>query len=112
MQTTPDPSAPTNTISQTGRRHRGKSLTVEPSCKAKEDVALSVISDAAKWLQEYQQMMAGAIADGTDGRLTRDKVVELIQTGTTLNSQQAKDFGLIHDILEPAIPADARWWQV
>ena len=80
--------------------------------QSKDDVALSVISDAARWLQEYQQMMADAIAEGTDGRLTRDKVVELIQTGTTLNSQQAKDVGLIHDIIEPAIPADARWWQV
>src|SRR5271165_1942677 len=28
----PDPSAPTNTMSQTGRIYRGKSLTVEPSC--------------------------------------------------------------------------------
>ena len=82
------------------------------SFQAKDDVTLSVISDAARWLQEYQQMMAEAIADGTDGRLTRDKVVEMIQVGTTLNPQQAKDVGLIHDIVEPTIPADARWWQV
>ena len=57
-------------------------------------------------------MIAEAIAEGTDGRLTRDKVVEMIQTGTTLNPRQAKDVGLIHDIIEPAIPPDARWWQV
>jgi ATP-dependent Clp protease, protease subunit len=79
--------------------------------QSKDDVALSVISDAARWLQEYQQMMAEAIAEGTDGQLTRDKVVEMIQTGTTLNPQQAKDIGLIHDIIEPTIPAGARWWQ-
>ena len=82
------------------------------SFQAKDDVTLSVISDAARWLQEYQQMMAEAIADGTDGGLTRDKVVEMMQAGTTLNPQQAKDVGLIHDIVEPTIPADARWWQV
>jgi ATP-dependent Clp protease, protease subunit len=82
------------------------------SFQAKDDVTLSVISDAARWLQEYQQMMAEAIADGTDGRLTRDRVFEMMQAGTTLTPQQAKDAGLIHDIMEPAIPADARWWQV
>lgn len=77
------------------------------SFQSKNDVALSVISDAARWLQEYQQM----IAEGT-GRLTRDKIIEMIQAGTTLTPQQAKDAGLIHDIIEPAIPAGARWWQV
>ncbi len=78
----------------------------------KDDVALSVIADTARWLQEYQRMMADAIADGTDGRLTADKVLEMMQAGTTLNPQQAKDVGLIHDIVEPTIPAGARWWQV
>jgi hypothetical protein len=29
----PDPRAPTNTMSQTERNYRGKSLTIEPSCK-------------------------------------------------------------------------------
>ena len=57
-------------------------------------------------------MIAEAIAEGTGGRLTRDKVIEMIQAGTTLTPQQAKDVGLIHDIIEPAIPAKARWWQV
>ena len=57
-------------------------------------------------------MIAEAIAEGTDGRLTPDKVIEMIQAGTTLNQRQAKEIGLIHDIMEPAIPADARWWQV
>ena len=57
-------------------------------------------------------MIAEAIAEGTGGHLTRDKVIEMIQAGTTLTSQQAKDVGLIHDIIEPAIPAGARWWQV
>ena len=33
MQTAPDPIAPANTMTQAGRRHRGRSLTVEPSCK-------------------------------------------------------------------------------
>jgi hypothetical protein len=56
--------------------------------------------------------MAETIAEGTDGRLTSDKVVEMIQARTTLNPRQAKDVGLIHDIIEPAIPPDARWWQV
>jgi ATP-dependent Clp protease protease subunit len=82
------------------------------SFQSKDDVALSVISDAARWLQEYQQMIAEAISEGTGGRLTRDKVIEMIQAGTMLTSQQAKDVGLIHDIIEPAIPAGARWWQV
>ena len=82
------------------------------SFQSKDDVAHSVISDAARWLQEYRQMIAEAIAEGSDGRLTPDKVIEMIQNGTTLNSQQAKDVGLIHDIIEPAIPTEARWWQV
>jgi ATP-dependent Clp protease protease subunit len=74
------------------------------SFPSKDDVALSVIADTAKWLQEYQRIMAETIAEGTDGRLTSDKVVEMIQAGTTLNPQQAKDIGLIHDIIEPTIP--------
>ncbi len=78
----------------------------------KDDVALSVIADTARWLQEYQRMMADAIADGTNGRLTADKVLEMMQAGTTLNPQQAKDVGLIHDIVEPTMPTGARWWQV
>ena len=82
------------------------------SFPSKDDVEFSVISDAARWLQEYQQMIAEAIAEGTDGRLTRDKVVEMIQTGMTLDPRQAKEVGLIHDIIEPAIPTEARWWQV
>jgi ATP-dependent protease ClpP protease subunit len=82
------------------------------SFPSKDDVELSVISDAARWLQEYQEMIAEAIAEGTGGHLTRDKVIEMIQAGTTLTPQQAKDVGLIHDIIEPAIPAKARWWQV
>ena len=57
-------------------------------------------------------MIAEAIAEGSDGRLTPDKVIEMIQTGTTLNQRQAKEIGLIHDIIEPRIPAEARWWQV
>jgi hypothetical protein len=44
-------------------------------------------------------MIAEAIAEGTDGRLTRDKVVEMIQTGTTLNPRQAKDVGVEFDII-------------
>ena len=75
-------------------------------------MALSAIADATRWLQDYQRMMADAVSDGTDGRLTPDKVLEMIQAGTTLNPQQAKDVGLIHDIIEPEIPAGARWWQV
>jgi ATP-dependent Clp protease, protease subunit len=79
---------------------------------SKDDVAHSVVSDAARWLKEYQQMIAEAIAEGTGGRLTGERVVEMIQNGAILNSQEAKDVGLIHDIIEPAIPAEARWWQV
>ena len=82
------------------------------SFASKDDVALSAIADIARWLQEYQRMMADAVADGTGGRLTPDKVLEMIQAGTTLTPQQAKDIGLIHEIIEPAIPAGARWWQV
>ena len=39
------------------------------SFTTKDEAALSAIADAAGWLQEYQRMMADAIADGTDGRL-------------------------------------------
>ena len=57
-------------------------------------------------------MMAETISEGTNGGLTRDKVLEMMQAGTTLYPHQAKEAGLIDDIIEPAIPAEARWWQV
>jgi ATP-dependent protease ClpP protease subunit len=79
---------------------------------AKEDVTLSVVSDAARWLQAYQDMMAETIADGTNGKLTKQKVQEMMQIGTTLTPTEAKSFGLVHDIVEAVISADARWWQV
>ncbi len=80
--------------------------------QAKEDVTLSVVADAARWLQVYQDMMAETIADGTSGGLTKQKVLEMMQAGTTLTPGDAKSVGLIHDIVEPLIPRDARWWQV
>ena len=78
--------------------------------EAKEDLPLSVLADAAWWLTTYQTMMAETISGGTN--LSKEKVLEMMQVGTTVTAQQALECGLVHEIVEPAIPADARWWQV
>ncbi len=70
------------------------------------------IRDVAALDTTSRHAVVDVIADGTDGRLTSDKVLETIQAGTTLNPNEAKDAGLIHDIIEPTIPAGARCWQV
>jgi ATP-dependent protease ClpP protease subunit len=80
------------------------------SFSAKDDLPLSVVSDAARWLKTYQGFMADAIAE--DSKITREECLQMMHEGTTLTAQEALDRGLIHEIAEPAIPADARWWQV
>jgi ATP-dependent protease ClpP protease subunit len=82
------------------------------SFQAKDDVPLSVVADAARWMTVYQSMMAEAVADNSGGKLTKDRVLEMMMTGTTLTPKEALEVGLIHEIAEAAIPADARWWQV
>jgi ATP-dependent protease ClpP protease subunit len=79
---------------------------------AKDDVPLTVVADAARWLRTYQDMMADAIFTGTGGKLTKDRVSEMMHVGTTVTPHEAKQLGLIDDIVDAAIPADARWWQV
>jgi ATP-dependent protease ClpP protease subunit len=79
---------------------------------SKDDLPLTVISDAARWLTTYQSMMAETIADGSDGKLTKDRVMSMMADGTTLTPKEALDVGLVHEIAESAIPRDAVWWQV
>jgi ATP-dependent protease ClpP protease subunit len=57
----------------------------------------------------YQGMMANIVA--ANSKLEVPRVVEMMQVGTNLTSEQALDCGLIHGIEEPSIPDDARWWQ-
>jgi ATP-dependent protease ClpP protease subunit len=80
--------------------------------QSKDDLPLSVLADAARWLKVYQDMMAETIADGTAGKLTKERVTEMMMAGTTLTPQEARECGLVHDIVEATIPQDARWWQV
>jgi ATP-dependent protease ClpP protease subunit len=76
----------------------------------KDDLPVLVLSDAVRWLNTYQGMMAGIISASTN--LSRENVLEMMQVGTTLTAQESLERGLIHEIVEPAVPADARWWQV
>lgn len=79
---------------------------------SKDDVPLRVITDAARWLTTYEGMMAQVIAEGSAGKLTKDKVLSMMAAGTTVTAEEALDIGLVHEIAEPAIPRDAVWWQV
>ena len=78
----------------------------------KDDQPLAVISDAARWLTTYQDMMADVIAEGSSGNLSKDRVQSMMTAGTTVTPKEALDLGLIHEIAEPVIPRDATWWQV
>jgi ATP-dependent protease ClpP protease subunit len=71
--------------------------------------SLSVVADAQRWMATYQGMMANIVA--ANSKLEVPRVVEMMQVGTNLTSEQALDCGLIHGIEEPSIPDDARWWQ-
>ena len=75
----------------------------------KDDVPLAVIADAARWLKTYQEMMAETIAAATNGGLSKDRILEMMLSGTTLTPTDAKACGLAEDVVEAAIPADARW---
>jgi ATP-dependent protease ClpP protease subunit len=77
---------------------------------SKDDVPTVVLSDAVRWIDTYQTMMAQTIASGTN--LSQDRVEEMMKVGTTLTAADALECGLVHEIIEPVIPADARWWQV
>jgi ATP-dependent Clp protease, protease subunit len=79
---------------------------------SRDDVPLTVISDAARWLNSYEAMMAEVIADGSKGKLTKDKVLSMIAVGTTVTAKEALDIGLVDEIAEAAVPREAVWWQV
>jgi ATP-dependent protease ClpP protease subunit len=82
------------------------------SFSGKDDLPVTVLSDATRWLNTYQEMMADVIAEGSAGKLSKDRVLSMMVTGTTITPKEALDLGLVHEIAEPAIPREARWWQV
>ena len=80
--------------------------------QTKDDVPLSVVADAARYLGVYQGMMADTIAADSEGKLTKERVQQMMMEAAMLTPSEALECGLIHEIVEAAIPADARWWQV
>jgi ATP-dependent Clp protease, protease subunit len=79
---------------------------------SKDELPLTVVSDAARWLTTYQTMMAEVIADASDKKLTKDKILSMMAAGTTVTAKEALEIGLVHEIVDAAVPREAIWWQV
>lgn len=77
---------------------------------SKDNVSTGVISDATKYLDRYEGLMADAVASRTE--LDKKMVLKLMRDGTSVGPEQAKEWGLIHEIGELATPHGARHWQV
>lgn len=80
------------------------------SFAAQAGVPAGTISDASRWLANYEQMMAEIVAE--DSNLSKEDVVNMMREGTIVTPKQAKEFGLIHEIEDYSIPHSARSWQV
>lgn len=74
------------------------------------NLTMSSISDAATWLTRYEGLMASIVASRSN--LSKDEVLRMMSEGTSVDTAQAKQFGLIHDIEEMTSPIGLRSWQV
>jgi ATP-dependent protease ClpP protease subunit len=77
---------------------------------AKENLSRTVVSDAARWLDRYQDMMAKVVSDRSS--LSSEDVLRMQNEGATLSSTEALECGVIHEIAEPTFPRDSRWHQI
>lgn len=77
---------------------------------AREQLSRTVIVDASRWLDTYQDMMARVVSQGSN--LKADEVQDMMNRGATLSSKQALDCGLVHEIGEPTFQRDSRWHQI
>jgi ATP-dependent protease ClpP protease subunit len=73
-------------------------------------IPLYTISEAAKWLGAYENMMVEYVADRSGQK--KETILNMMREGTTVSPVQAKALGLIHDVEECSIPQDARSYQV
>lgn len=74
------------------------------------NVTITVVNDAAEWLNHYQKMMADLVA--TKASFKADEVYELMLRGSIVTAQDAKKRGLVDDVAEFSLPLGARWHQV
>lgn len=83
---------------------------VQWSFASSDNLTMTVINDATKWLSTYEEMMAEVVSQGTD--LSKEDVLRMMREGTSVRPNEAKAMGLIHGIEDCSIPADARSQQV
>lgn len=81
------------------------------SFAAKDDLPLTVISDAQRWLKLHQSIMAEAVSKVTS--LDKDAVLDMMDRGATLNAEEAKRCGMVHEIRDIEFPSMClRWVQI
>lgn len=77
----------------------------------KDDLPLTVISDAHRWLRLHQETMARAVSEASS--LSREAVLDMMDKGATLTAEEAKKCGMVHEICEDEFPPLCpRWVQI
>jgi ATP-dependent Clp protease protease subunit len=74
------------------------------------NVPIHTINEAVKWLGTYESLMTSYVADRSGQ--TKETILRMMQEGTTVLPERAKELGLIHDVEECSIPQGARSYQV
>ena len=80
------------------------------SFSSQGSLTFTTITDAAKWLATYDDMMCQELSQNSN--LTAEQAKQMAQRGTSVTAQEALQMNLIHAVETPQLPTNARSWQV